>query len=95
VGFVSASLSVSDMTDIMETHKMKSDSDLPCPKDEATVRRWVQKRIAEALELAARDLWAGRGGIHFLEPDEALEFAEIVGRMQRLGQTLAQKANAT
>jgi hypothetical protein len=60
--------------------------------EEQLARRLVQSRIGRCLRLAAEQIWLERGGLQLLDWHEAHEYAELIGRMERLAKILEHKA---
>lgn len=61
---------------------------------ELSIKRLVQLRIATRLRVASENLWADRGGLHFLDLQDAHAFADLVAQIDRFAEVLEIKSDS-
>ena len=61
---------------------------------ELLIKRLVQLRIATGLRVASEKLWADRGGLRYLDPQDVHAFVDLVAQMDRLAEAMEVKARS-
>lgn len=56
--------------------------------DEQLAAELVRERLRIRTERARDLLWSGRAGLHLLTPEQAQQFAQTVGNLDKLLETL-------